>query len=88
MSTIRPHIPRTNSVESYITIDLKYCCTYLFFELYPGPKWTRLVADRLGVTTRAVRYCREAATECPNAKGCKRSHLSAAKPDKPPQEKG
>lgn len=32
---------------------LGYCCPYVFFSLYPS---TSLIAARLGVTTRAVRY--------------------------------
>lgn len=76
MSTIRPPIPRTNTIAAYIS-SIGYCCPFGFFQLYPGPKWTRLVADRLGVTPRAVRYCRLASKECPHAAGCQASKIAA-----------
>lgn len=78
MSTIRPDIIRTNTVVSYITRDLGYCCAWGFFQLYPGPKWTQLVADRLGVSTRAIRYCRNAAKSCDGNNRCKQVKILAA----------
>lgn len=78
--------PRTNTITSYITADLGYCCPWSFFKLYPGGKWTALVADRLGVTPRAVRYCRDSATRCTETAGCKRKtiyKIIAAEPNKP-----
>ena len=41
------------TIHSMIVDDLGYCCEAQFFRLY---KQTALVAARLGVTTRAVKY--------------------------------
>lgn len=41
------------SVATLITDGLGYCCPWLFFQLY---RKTSVIADRLGVTDRAVRY--------------------------------
>lgn len=40
------------TLKSMIEVDLGYCCLYAFFRLY---RKTPVIADRLGVTTRAVR---------------------------------
>ena len=45
------------TIASMITEDLGYCCVTFFFSRY---KKTALVAARLGVSARAVRYAREA----------------------------
>lgn len=59
-----------------ITKDLKYCCPWAFFKLYTN---AAVIADRLGVTDRAVRKARAQArtagcTGCP--KCLKRQGLS------------
>lgn len=48
-------MPKTQrqTVELLICEGLGYCCEYAFFKLY---RRTSLIADRLGVTPRAVRY--------------------------------
>ena len=50
------------TVRSLIVEDLGYCCPYFFFRHY---KQTALIAARLGVTERAVRYAKaEAKSQC------------------------
>ena len=58
------------TVKSLITEDLGYCCTWFFFKHFRN---TALIADRLGVTTRAVRYAKaevddgfEVCKKCPD----------------------
>lgn len=64
--TKRYHLPIDKgyriSIQSMITQDLGYCCEGLFFSLYPQ---TTLIALRLGVSERAVRYHRAQAKRCP-----------------------
>ncbi len=62
------------TVQSCITDDLGYCCTKLFFELYPS---TALVALRLGFTDRAIRKCkaRAKAGSCQGGEGCLKGKL-------------
>ena len=57
-------VPRTNilTLDFLITHGLGYCCEYSFFTYFRN-KATRLIAARLGVTTRAVRAHR-AAVRC------------------------
>lgn len=43
------------TVRILITQDLGYCCEWFFFTRF---KNTALIADRLGVTERAVRYAK------------------------------
>ncbi len=50
------------TVKKLIEEDLGYCCEWFFFQLY---RRTAVVADRLGVTTRAVKYHKAA---CRNGK--------------------
>lgn len=59
-----------HTIRSMIQEDLGYCCLKFFFTTY---KSTALVAARLGVTTRAVKYAkadvregREACLDKPN----------------------
>ena len=53
-----PH-PRL-TIRRMVEEDLGYCCLELFLAYFPA---TRLVAARLGVTTRAVKYQRAATRE-------------------------
>lgn len=69
----RGRIQNRISVHKLITDDLGYCCTWLFFKLYPG---SDLIAARLGVTTRAVRMNRaKAECECAGNPRCIRGRL-------------
>ena len=52
--------------------DLGYCCLQRFFTLYPS---TILIAARLGVTTRAIRYLKREVKkgrkgQCTNCPSC------------------
>lgn len=62
---------RPPTIHSMITEDLGYCCEQQFFRLY---KQTSLIAARLGVTTRAVKYHKSAALanpcQCEGAANC------------------
>lgn len=64
---IQPNITRENTVSYLITAGLGYCCEWAFFNLFID-KPTSLIADRLGVTKRAVnihkRAWREGKTTC------------------------
>lgn len=40
-------------IKTLLCDGLGYCCPYAFFRLY---KRTAMIADRLGVTPRAIRY--------------------------------
>lgn len=53
------------TIRSMVEQDLGYCCLWFFLERY---KKTALIAARLGVSTRAVRYARGSVREC--GKGC------------------
>ena len=52
------------SIENMIIKELGYCCLQKFFSLYPS---TSIVARRLGVSDRAIRYTKE---KVRNGKGC------------------
>lgn len=75
MNTIPEHNankkPRHLSVELLITEGLGYCCAWVFFMRY---KRTALIAARLGVTTRAVRYAKarfnSGEIKCNNCANC------------------
>ena len=41
------------TIEKMIKEDMGYCCLFAFFSIHRD---TQVIADRLGVTTRAVRY--------------------------------
>lgn len=64
------------TVRLMIVEDLGYCCPKFFFETY---KKTALIAARLGVSERAVRYARDAARDepltCSTCKRCLREKL-------------
>ena len=59
------------TVTSLITQDLGYCCPWFFFKHF---RRTSLIAARLGVTERAVRYAKAAVDDgvevCRNCPGC------------------
>lgn len=59
------------TIRSMIVEDLGYCCPWFFFAHY---RQTSLIAARLGVTPRAVRYAKAAARsqprDCEHQKVC------------------
>jgi hypothetical protein len=59
------------TVEKMILEDLGYCCLQYFFQRYHS---TMLIAARLGVTERAVRYAkvrvRKGEGSCSKCKKC------------------
>lgn len=57
--TLSKHNISPLSLESLITTGLNYCCMHHFFHRFDKVS-TTLIAARLGVTTRAVRYKRKA----------------------------
>ena len=48
-------------VRTLITKGLGYCCPWAFFHFH---KKTALIADRLGVSTRAVQRVKKEVREC------------------------
>lgn len=46
----------TQTIHYYITVDLNYCCEWAFFK---RNRQTAMIAIRLGVSDRAVRYHKE-----------------------------
>ena len=56
-----------NTLSHLITDGLGYCCEAYFFSHFSN---TALIAARLGVTTRAVRYHKAAGKTCLNAVNC------------------
>lgn len=67
------------TIKSMILQDLGYCCLWFFFSRH---KKTALIADRLGVSDRAVRYTRDGCGGCANETKCLRKRLEdkAGKP--------
>lgn len=67
------------SVKSLITQDLGYCCLWFFFTRY---KKTGLIAARLGVTERAVRYAkaevRSGCSKCEGREACMNAKITLA----------
>src|SRR5574343_539830 len=67
---------REHTVSNYITQDLGYCCEWLFFSLYSD---TSLIAARLGVGVRAVRYHkkrqREGELHCRGCNNCMKERV-------------
>lgn len=61
------------TVRSMILEDLGYCCLWFFFDRY---KKTALIAARLGVSERAVRYTREGCGGCAGNPNCLRKKLT------------
>lgn len=66
LSNNNPRVERI-SIPSMICKDLGYCCTYAFFAIH---KDNALVAARLGVTSRAVRYRRAETQQCTGSERC------------------
>lgn len=64
------------TIHSLIVDDLGYCCEFFFFSRY---KQTAVIAARLGVTTRAVKYhkaaVRDGCEKCPGAANCMKAIL-------------
>ena len=65
------------TVTSLITQDLGYCCPWFFFRMF---RRSVTVADRLGVTVRAVQKAKAAAAEsgCSNCEKCMRQKVTLA----------
>jgi hypothetical protein len=55
------------TILSMVTQDLHYCCLWFFFTRF---RKTAVVADRLGVTTRAVRMNKAACGGCKETSNC------------------
>lgn len=68
---------RKNSLEFLITNGLGYCCVWGFFHFVS--KRTGMIAVRLGVTDRAVRYAkakfRAKEIACAGKEGCLKCKL-------------
>lgn len=77
----RGNNPITNppNVRSMIVEDLGYCCPWVFFQVH---RKTNLIAARLGVTPRAVRFvksrCDSGDEPCRNAPNCMKVKLKVA----------
>jgi hypothetical protein len=65
------------TVRSLIVEDLGYCCPTFFFQTY---RKTALVAARLGVTERAIRYAKAAVDDgqcsCEGRETCMRKKIT------------
>ena len=76
MRQYQDHNRRRNTVESLIR-DLGYCCMWGFFRFVS--KRTGMIAARLGVTERAVRYAKakfaSAEIRCENRESCLKCKL-------------
>lgn len=66
LSKNNPRVERL-TISRMVCEDLGYCCLYAFLSLY---KDNALVATRLGVTTRAIRYHRAKMPRCEEAPTC------------------
>ena len=55
------------TIQSMICDDLGYCCEWYFFSRFSN---TDLIAARLGVSTRAVRYHKAAPATCESRDCC------------------
>jgi hypothetical protein len=66
------------TVTHLVTEGLGYCCPYFFFTHFRN---TALIAARLGVTNRAIRYAKEAVDEkrevCKGKAECLRRKITA-----------
>lgn len=69
--------PSRFSVELLITQGLGYCCAFVFFRKY---KRTAVIAARLGVTPRAVRYAKarfnSGEMKCKNCENCMKDKIT------------
>jgi hypothetical protein len=61
------------TIRLMIVEDLGYCCPYFFFSHF---RRTPLIAARLGVTPRAVRYARADCGTCEGKEGCLRKKIT------------
>lgn len=65
------------SVENLITSGLGYCCAWVFFRRF---RRTALIAARLGVTTRAVRYAKarfnSGEMQCQHCENCMEKRIT------------
>jgi len=70
---IKIHNSRPNDFKSLVTNGLGYCCEWAFFNLFID-KPSSLIADRLGITKRAVnihkRAWKEGRTTCQELPVC------------------
>lgn len=75
-------LPSNNyrQIETLIVSNLGYCCEWFFFSCYTD---TNLIAARLGVTPRAVRYHIQAFKKgdltCQNSERCSKNCLEKCK---------
>lgn len=67
------------TIKLLVTEGLGYCCLWAFFRLFPSRRETSLIADRLGVSDRAVRYARNNAGKCEKCKNCLFSTIARRK---------
>lgn len=67
------------TVRSLIEEDLGYCCQWFFFTHY---RQTSVIAARLGVSDRAIRYAKAEVDEkrevCKNLQNCLRKKITLA----------
>jgi hypothetical protein len=65
------------TIHTLITEDLGYCCEWFFFSRF---RRSALIADRLGVTQRAVQIHRAEArhSACENCPNCLRRKITAS----------
>ena len=67
------------TVKSLIEVDLGYCCEWFFFHHF---KRTAVIADRLGVSTAAVRNAkarvRSGESVCKGCEGCLHARITLA----------
>ena len=69
------------TVRVLITQGLGYCCPWFFFQHFRRPG---IIADRLGVTKRAVQYLkadvRDGVEVCQNCPNCAKALAKAKRP--------
>lgn len=65
------------TVRHLITEGLGYCCPWMFFRLY---RRSSVIADRLGVTVRAVQKAKAAADagKCEGCEKCLRTKITVS----------
>ena len=77
------------SIHALITQGLGYCCPWIFFSLY---RRTGVIADRLGVTTRAIKLWkakhREGKIGCESNNRCMASKFGLCPKASRPQPPG
>lgn len=69
------------TVEALVTQGLGYCCLWAFFRLF---RRTAMIAERLGVSPRAVRYWKSlynsGALRCQRCPRCMRTAVLRRRP--------